>query len=335
MKRRDALPVDARLRRTTRLATAVFMLCAMLALATLCACTSENDARSAVSVPERTSVDEYSWSELSVLSDAIAAADGNEASLDVAKRFHLVGSDGTLDGSQGKWVTLADGTVTRVVIAGFNHDDKAGGGKAGITFAFADAVALRGMNNNAGFNDVSESDDFDAVGGWNASELRGWLNGEFVHELPPDLQAVLADVVKSSLVVPERELSLDDAGALLASTDALIGQGTNKLWIPAIAELSGVKDNSPTAKSYPEWTAPLKAEGNQYRLFADADVSERYGNAVLVRTLAGGDGAALSWWLRGVEEWTFAQVLPDGSIDRRDQVPAASTPQGIVPFFAL
>ena len=316
------------------IATLVLLLSA-IALSALCACSGESAASSDKSVPVRLTVNEYSWNELSLLSERIAATNSDESALFVAKYYHLVGDDGVLDGSQSKQVMLADGTITHAIVVGFNHDDKAGGGKAGITFAFADAVAVRGMNNNAGFSDISESDDFDAMGGWNACELRGWLNDDFMRQLPSDLQGVLVDVVKSSLVTPERELSMVDTGALTGSIESLIGQGVDKLWIPSLVELSGVEDSSATAKAHPEWTAPLKAEGSQYRLFADAEVSERHANVVLVRSLAGHDESVLPWWLRSVEGQTFAEVLANGSIDRRDWAPAASTSLGVVPFFAL
>ena len=308
----------------------------LIAALAFCACAGEGlSSMKPAPVPVKDSVNDYSWSELSSISSEISAARSEESALGVAKRYHLVNEDAMLDGTQAKEVELADGTKTQVLVAGFNHDERPGGGKAGITFVFADAVAVRGMNNNAGFDGTSEASDFDAVGGWNASELRGWLNDDFVRDLPLDLQATLANVVKSSLVVPALEQEIDDAGTLLSSTDSLIGEGVDKLWIPALVELSGVKDNSPTAKSCPEWTAPLKAEGSQYKLFADISVSERRANDALVYRLAGGDGTALRWWLRSLEDCTFAEVLADGAIDRRDETPVAPTPLGIVPCFAI
>jgi len=312
------------------------LLMALFATFALYACSGGGQAsRVSAPVSAKDAVNDYSWSELSSISSEIAAAGSDEAALAVAKRYHLANEDGTLDGSQYKEVELESGLKTRVLVAGFNHDATPGGGKAGISFVFADAVALRGMNNNGGFDETSIPDDFDVIGGWNASELRGWLNGDFASELPADLQAALADVVKRSLVVPAREQELDDTGTLLSSVDSLVGEGTDRLWIPALAEVSGVKDNSPTAKESPEWTAPLKAEGSQYQLFHDAVVSERSANGVLVRALAGGDGAACRWWLRSAEDWTYAQVLADGFIDRRDDTPTAPTPQGVVPCFAI
>ena len=314
-----------------------FMLILLLAIVP-CACagSGRSDAANAGGVVEREAVNDYSWEELSAISSEIAAAPSDGAALDVAKRYHLVSADGTLDGSQRKEVELANGARTHAIVVGFNHDVRSGGGKAGITFMFADAVAMHGMNNNAGFDETSLPDDFDAVGGWNACELRGWLNGTFAQELPADLQAALADVVKSSLVVPNREQGeLDDAGALLVPIDSLVGQGVDRLWIPAVVELSGVDEKSKTAEDAPYWTAPLRAEGSQYQLFADMGVSEDAQNDILVRSLVGSEDAAQRWWLRSVEETTFAQVLENGRVDRRESSEIASAPLGIVPCFSI
>ena len=316
------------------LATLATLVVSLFVALLLCACAA-GGGNARVTVPVREAVNDYSWDELASLSAEIAAARNDESALATAKRYHLTTGEGKLDGSQYKEVELASGATTRVLIAGFNHDERPGGSKAGITFVFADAVALRGMNNNAGFDETSKADDFDAVGGWNACELRGWLNDEFVNELPADLRAHLANVVKTSLVVPKDRKLLDGTDTLLSSVDSLIGQGTDTLWIPALVELSGVKGNSAIAKERPEWTAPLRAEGSQYQLFADVGVSEQKPNEVLVRHFAG-EGDSCGWWMRSLEEWTFSSVDFDGMVNRRggsDQL--ASLPKGVVPCFAL
>ena len=305
------------------------LLAAVAVLFALTACS----AQSGVAV--RDNVDAYSWSELSAISEEIASAGDNAAAVEVAKRYHLTTEDGKLDGSQSKAVELADGTQTRAVVAGFAHDERAGGEKAGITFVFEDAVALHEMNNDAGYKKTAMADDLDTLGGWNASDMRSWLNGEFVYELPSDLRASLADVTKTSLVVPEREVEMNDGGALLPSVDSLVGTGVDKLWIPAVVEVSGVSSKSSAGQEYPEWNVPLKAEGSQYQLFSDCKVAESSANSVLVRSLPNAKDEAQRWWLRSVEDWTFAEVLEDGSVDRRDKVPAAGTAQAVVPCFAI
>ena len=210
------------------------------------------------------------------------------------------------------------------------------GSPAGMTFAFVDAVGVRPMNNNAGFDELSSSDDFDAAGGWPACALRIWLNGDFAGMLPDDLRNVLADVEKPSCVVPQRETAVDDSNALLTPASSLIATSVDKLWLPSVAELTGVSDASTAAMEYPEWTAVLRSEGTRYQLFADAGVSETEPNELLVRSLAGdGEGKPCRWWLRSVEEWSFASVMADGSVDRREHSVPGGTAQAVVPFFAV
>ena len=304
---------------------------ALAGLALLCLMT----ACSQGGVPVRDSLEAYSWEELASMSAEISQAEGDEA-LAIAKRYRLADEGGRLDAGGSKSVALADGGEAHVALVGLNQDVREDGATAGMTFAFLDAVGVRSMNNNAGFDELSSADDFDAAGGWPACELRDWLNGDFVGKLPDDLRNVLADVEKPSCVVPQRETVVDDAGALLTPASSLIATSVDKLWLPSVVELTGVSDASPAAGEYPEWTSVLRSEGAQYQLFADAGVSETEPNELLARSLAGdGEGKPRRWWLRSVEEWTFASVMADGSVDRREHSVPSGTAQAVVPFFAV
>ena len=281
--------------------------------------------------PVRDSVDEYSWSELSTISAEIAAAQSDSSALEIAQRYNLTAKDGTLDGTQAKTIELVDGTTAHVVIAGFDHDDRTEGGKAGITFIFADAVALRGMNNIGLDSDLSELGG--VYGGWVASEMRGWLNGDFEQSLPSDLRSALASVVKSSCVVSQQETY--GADSIDQATETLIEQSSDKLWIPALVEVSGVSETTSAAKESPEWIAPLQAEGSQYKLFRDCEVVENKPNAILVRSALRTDGTPCRWWLRSVEDITFCDVRDDGSVLRYKKAVPAGEQQGVVPCFAV
>lgn len=308
----------------------------LLCVALACVALALSSCSGAPSVQVRDSVDEYSWEELSALSDEIAAAADDTAAMGIAQRYHLANGGGKLDGSQAKKLQLADGTVTSVVVAGLRHDDLPGGGKAGITFIFADAVAEHAMNNNAGFDERSESDGYDAEGGWNASEMRAWLNGEFVDELPADLQACLTDVAKQSVAIPEFLIAnVDDNSMAEFSDESLMSAGVDKLWLPCVNEVGDPSEDSEAVEERSEWTPVLQREGERYQLFADAESADAL-NALRMRKLVGqGDDApACRWWLRSVEDMTFADVRKDGSLDRMQDVLAAH-PLGVVPCFAV
>ncbi|MDO4889936.1 MAG: DUF6273 domain-containing protein [Coriobacteriaceae bacterium] len=308
------------------------LLAALVACVTLGACSFGTSP-----VAIRDSLDDYSWEELSALSAEIAQADDENAALAIAERYHLAGADGVLDGTQAKAVELSDGTRTAAVIAGFNHDWQGDGSRAGITFMLADAVALRPMNNAA--HTDSELADADAIGGWAASEMRRWLNGEFIDTLPADLREHLACVQTAAGGVPEFEVGgVDDQGTVDYAAGHLTEHGTDALWLPAVVELSGVSTQSKAAIERPGWTALLQAEGSQYSLLANANVQEEEANDLLVRHLAG-SGDSCCWWLRSVEDGSFAYVDERGSVNREDsedaEYPSGGESLGVVPCFAL
>ena len=104
-------------------------------------------------VPVKDSTEAYTWDELSRISDEIGKASDESAAVEIAKKYNLTTKDGKLDGTQTKSVTLTDGTRTAVQIAGFAHDEKTDGGKAGITFIFKDCIGegkINPSNTNAG-----------------------------------------------------------------------------------------------------------------------------------------------------------------------------------------
>ena len=196
---------------------AIALACAMaLALGGLFAC-SGNGANGAAGgeIKAKASVEDYTWNELSKISKEIGAAGNEDAATDIAKEYNLCTSDGKLDGTQAKTVTLADGATAQVQICGFAHDGNANGsGKAGITFIFKDAVDERPMN-NAGTNS----------GGWEASEMRSWLNSSFKGQLPSDLQNVIVPVTKMTNNTGETT----SASSVTATSD--------ELWLPSVCEL--------------------------------------------------------------------------------------------------
>ena len=188
--------------------------------------------------------------------------------------------EGKLDGTQVKSVTLADGTQTTVQIVGFAHDDKTAGGKAGITFIFGDCVGEAPMN----------STDTNA-GGWEASQMRAYLNGDWRTQLPQDLDAVIVPVDKLSNNVGET----DAVSAVTTTSDAL--------WLFSLSELAGAVPAGRTGEGYglfeEGYVDVLDAAGSQYGLFCDMGVGMGNSeNACLVKTRT--DTYAF-WWLRTSE----------------------------------
>ena len=192
------------------------------------------------------------------------------------------------------------------------------------------------MNNNAGFDERSDSDGYDAEGGWLASEMRAWLNGDFADQLPADLRASLVDVAKPSIAIPEFLIAnVDDNNVAEFSDKSLMSSGVDKLWLPSVVEVGDPAEDALAVEERPEWTSVLAGEGARYQLFADAEQAGTL-NAVRVHKLATAesDAAPCRWWLRSVEDMTFADVRADGTLDRM-QDELAAHPLGVVPCFAL
>lgn len=210
------------------------------------------------SVPVKSSVNDYTWEELSTISDEISAAPSQEEAINIAKRYHLCNEDGTLDGSQTKTVELSNGVSSSVKIIGFNHDDKSdGSGKAGITFAFTEIVTYAPMSTR-GSN----------KGGWQYSDLRAQLNSDFYDALPEDLRNEIVEVNKSTNnvgAVYESKTKTFDTSCVSATPD--------KLWIPSYTEIIG--DVRGTTTNDPEGFAEiLSEEGHQYQLFSDNGIDQ-------------------------------------------------------------
>ena len=119
-------------------------------------------------------LDEYQWDDLKDVSREIASANSYDEALDIARSYGLVDDDLRLDSNMSKKVRLASGIETSVQIIGIYQDDLGNGGKAGLTFAFVDAIAEHAMN----------SDESTNSGGWEDSDMRRWLNGDFIEHLP-------------------------------------------------------------------------------------------------------------------------------------------------------
>lgn len=223
-------------------------------------------------VPVRATVNDYSWDELSRISAQISACGSEDEAVEIAKSYNLTNPDGTLDGTQVKQVELTDGTTTEVQIIGFYHDDKSdGSGKAGISFMFVDGIASRSMNSS----DTT-------AGGWKQSEARAWLNSDFLAQLPEDMRTRIISVDK----LTNNDGATADSSSVTATTDSL--------WLLSHTELTGSTDGS-----NPLYAAALDAEGTQYQLFANCNVSWTSGGSILTKNMAGShSGAGVYWWQR-------------------------------------
>jgi len=263
----------------------------------------------------KSAVEAYTWDELSQISNEIAAAGSEDAAIEVAKRYNLCTPDGKLDGTQVKSVTLSDGTQTAVQIAGFAHDDKTSGGKAGITFIFGESIAEAPMNTT----DTN-------AGGWEGSQMRAYLNSDGMALLPDELSSVVVPVDKLSNNVGETE------------TTSSVTVTSDSLWLFSLPELGGNVPEDRIGDGYglyeDIYVRVFDAAGFQYKLFRDAGVSmSNSDNAILVKTQT---DTYSFWWLRTSDSRDSYNFL---RVDQHGYVPAggdaADFQRGVVPGFCI
>ena len=239
------------------------------------------------------SFDAYSWSELSAISKEIATATDDAEATEIAQSYHLLNSSGKLDGKT-KSVTLSDGTKAAVAIAGIRQDDLASGGKAGITCVFTSAPVVHAMNEDAS-----------NVGGWEKSEMRSWLNDEFLGMLPSDLKGAISAANKKT----------NSSGG---TTPGSVSTTSDKLWLPSLVEVGGSVAPNDLVGGSGIPAATYNAEGKQYQAFAQGAVG-------LTRTFTGDDsegsgivvsGEASPWWQRSLSTtWTAGFGATDAEGD--------------------
>lgn len=219
------------------------------------------------------SLADYTWDELSELSQRLAEADSDDAAVELAIQHHLLNADDTIPANAVKPLTLSDGTSTGVQLIGLRHDDLAdGSGKAGLTFLFASPVACRALNPKP----VS-------TGGWEACEARAWMENELMERLPDDLKRVIRTASK----LTNNAGGTKDADSVTKTWD--------RLWLPSYVEVVSTRSTSSFTSGYTFLADILNAEGKQYQLFRELAVGPRGSNEALRRTF---DGADCYWWLR-------------------------------------
>lgn len=188
--------------------------------------------------------DNYSWKDLKVIADEIAAAKDEESATGIAKKYHLVDEDGYLNSSSYKTVKLKSGVESKAYIVAFNYDDRSDGkGKAGITFMFGETPLLTSSMNQDGSNS----------GGWKDSDLRKELGKEVLADMPKDLKKNIVKVKKLS----------NNAGV---TTDvSSVTETDDSIWLPSMTELFGKDDlEEDLGSRYSDQFAVYEGEGAQF-----------------------------------------------------------------------
>ena len=257
--------------------------------------------------PVKSSVDEYTWEELSNISSQISKTGNEHDAIEIAKKYNLTTEDGKLDGTQTKQVVLSNGVQTKVQIVGFAHDNKASGGKAGISFIFTDCIDVTFMNAT---NTNS--------GGWEKSRMRSYLNSEVLTLLPDDLKQEVVQVDKLTNNVGK------------TNTASSVSSTADSLWLLSATEICGSISwyTAPNA----DLNAVFNAEGSEYKLFRDTGVNPDASNNLLIKKhQKSSDG----WWGRSPDPNAtdgFQCVGPKGNPHSGTR---ADYSRGVVPGFCI
>ena len=231
---------------------------------------------------QRKPLNAYTWDEIKAIADAGKAAD-----------VFKVGDEKITELYTGETVTL--------VILGFNHDNKADGGKAAITFGVKDIIdgwyefnaPVDGNGNN--------------VGGWDKSKMRGVYMRRLFRLLPTDLQAV---------VTPVKKITSAGGGSteLYKSIDDLFLLSLAEIYSHSAIETSNFDAIKRNAKTY-------NAEGEQYEFWQNAigNLDPNDNDEALIKYM---NGSADFWWLRSpyVDDVSFAWCVGGGGYAGGDRV---------------
>lgn len=260
----------------------------------------------------RDCLNDYSWDEISQISQLISKKGDQNGAIEVAKKYHLCTSDGKLDGTQTKDVTLSGGTQAKAMIMGFNHDDKSdGSGKAGITFIFTDEVAKQNMCEKSDMDSLYQKiqDNGSATLSWEDTSLHTWLTDSFTDQLPSELSDKIVAVNKTDTVMPLTTSTVFDGREEFPTADIDMGSdpktvtSSDKLWLPSYVEIASPDDTGLDDLGYSSY---LLQEGSQYQLFKDAGVKLGEPNKILGTY----DSEQGGWWLRTWSIYAPARYEP-------------------------
>lgn len=257
----------------------------------------------------------YTWRELADISAEISAAETPTDAIAIANGYGLVGADGTIDGGMCRDLQF-DGIPHHVQLVGINHDELAdGSGYAGLTFMFTEIVSTKPMSDKAY-----------ADGGWEASDMRAYLNSNFIEKLPSDL---------AELIVPVTKYTNNTGGT---EDPAAVTPTEERVWLFSYCELAGERARLTFNEGYRFLADILNAEGSQYDYFEQQGVMPQSAAEPLVRNK---EDEPDYWWLRSASPdvsladgiVTFNRVGPNG--DPFHFATACTDTSGILPGFCI
>ena len=219
--------------------------------------------------PGLQSLETSTWQEITEAADLIAAA-GMTASEVFDRCGWAIGNT--------KSITM-DGNSYTVRLIGINHDNKTGGGKAGLTF---ELVEVYGTSSSSDLYKMNES--ATNIGGWESSYMRNEIMPQMFEKLSPDLQNAILYVDK-----------LTTRG----NNSSMIGATSDKLFLMSQIEITG------------SLAGGFAGEGSIYAYYIENNTA-----GDIIKRLA---GTISHWWLRSPRSSSsndFASVGNSGYLNQ-------------------
>lgn len=257
---------------------------------------SEEEHKSSLPQPDvKDSIADYSWDELSQISDLITECADADKAAEVAKKYHILTDDGKITDATRE-IKLGTGATVQARVAGIYHDELAdGGGKAGITFYVPFIASLRGMNGSPTNAD-----------GWAGSDMRAWLNS------PDGIEGNLPGELRDK-IAPASKMTNNTGRSV--QTDS-VTPTSDRVWLFSLREVCGdiAWEWAAEPGNSENFNQIANLEGSQYQLFRELGVTAgQTSNAVVNRD---GNGASTHWWLRSPSLGTddqFRYIAYDGN----------------------
>lgn len=220
----------------------------------------------------RGSLNDYTWEQLQEIPLRIKNAETRSKAREIARRYHLLDTDGRIPYPCTKHVRLTNGLEVGAQLVGIRHDELLdGAGKAGLSFMFDAGIAQR----NAADSPLNS--------GWADCELREWLDSDGLKLLPKELRTSIKAVKKVS----------NNTG--VANDASCLSELPATLWLPAMVELCGDQPPESFAEGYHYLADIYNDEGKEYQLFRELKVSPYSTNSTMVRQWKDKDTC---WWQR-------------------------------------
>ena len=183
----------------------------------------------------------------------------------------------------------------------------------GFVVEFVDIVEQRAMNSSS-----------TNVGGWPATKMREYLNGEFIAKLPSDLQSAIKDTTVVSGHGSSDSYSKRDDGNW-ESTDKIYLLSTGEIW-----------SNCTTGNCYDTASYPYNGNGaittRQLDYYSNKSVSTSSNYTYAVKNF---NSTAAWWWLRAASSDYRNRFRDVTSTGNRNNYYATGTSGGVAPAFRI